>query len=207
MNPKSFSHLVAAFRTESDLLILPSLSASFTFISCIFGFQEFHKQQMCYYFHEQISSQKKISYSFLIIKLRSVSLFKKMPNFLSHFLEFPSSLHCRLTSKICGSSHSCYLACFRLRGESESCSVVSSSLRPQGSQLVKFLCPWNSPGKNPGVDCHSLLQGIFPTWRLNPGCLNCRQILYHLSYQGSPLYDYMPTKNLLSIFIGLFYYQ
>ena len=40
MNPKSFSHLVAAFRTESDLLILLSLSASFTFISCIFGFQD-----------------------------------------------------------------------------------------------------------------------------------------------------------------------
>ena len=73
-------------------------------------------------------------------------------------------------------------------------------------ESTRLLCPWNSPGKNPGVDCHSLLQGIFPTWRLNPGCLNCRQILYHLSYQGSPLYDYMPTKNLLSIFIGLFYY-
>ena len=29
------------------------------------------------------------------------------------------------------------------------------------------ICPWNSPGKNPGVDCHSLLQGIFLTWGLN----------------------------------------
>ena len=25
------------------------------------------------------------------------------------------------------------------------------------------LCLWNSPGKNTGVDCHALLQGIFPT--------------------------------------------
>ena len=24
-------------------------------------------------------------------------------------------------------------------------------------------CPWNSPGKSTGVDCHFLLQGIFPT--------------------------------------------
>ena len=24
------------------------------------------------------------------------------------------------------------------------------------------LCPWDSPGKNIGVDCHFLLQGIFP---------------------------------------------
>ena len=35
--------------------------------------------------------------------------------------------------------------------------------------------------------CHSLLQGIFPTQGLNPGLLHCRQILYCLSHQGSPL--------------------
>ena len=32
----------------------------------------------------------------------------------------------------------------------------------------------------------SLLQGIFPTQRLNPGLPHCRQILYHLSHKGSP---------------------
>ena len=31
----------------------------------------------------------------------------------------------------------------------------------------------------------SLLQGIFPTQRLNLGLLHCRQILYHLSHEGS----------------------
>ena len=34
--------------------------------------------------------------------------------------------------------------------------------------------------------CHSLLQGIFLTQGSNLGLLNCRQILYHLSHQGSP---------------------
>ena len=34
--------------------------------------------------------------------------------------------------------------------------------------------------------CHSLLQGIFPTRGLNSGLLHCRQILHHLSHQGSP---------------------
>ena len=29
------------------------------------------------------------------------------------------------------------------------------------------LCPWDSPGKNTGVSCHALFQGIFPTQRLN----------------------------------------
>ena len=32
----------------------------------------------------------------------------------------------------------------------------------------------------------SLLQRIFPTQESNWGLLNCRQILYQLSYQGSP---------------------
>ena len=44
----------------------------------------------------------------------------------------------------------------------------------------------DSPDKNTGVGCHALLQGIFPTWGLNLGLLHCRQILYHLSHQGSP---------------------
>ena len=43
----------------------------------------------------------------------------------------------------------------------------------------------DSPGKNTGVDSHSLFQGIFPTHRLNPGLLHCKQILYGLSHQGS----------------------
>ena len=31
------------------------------------------------------------------------------------------------------------------------------------TEAAKFLYPWDSPGKNTGVGCHSLLQGIFPT--------------------------------------------
>ena len=32
----------------------------------------------------------------------------------------------------------------------------------------RFLCPWDSPGKNTAVVCHALLQEIFPTLRSNP---------------------------------------
>ena len=49
------------------------------------------------------------------------------------------------------------------------------------------LCPWNSPGKNTGMGSHSLLQGIFLMEGSNPGLLYCRQILYCLSHQGSPI--------------------
>ena len=36
-------------------------------------------------------------------------------------------------------------------------SVVSNSLRPHGLKPTRLLCPWNFPGKNTGVGCHSLL--------------------------------------------------
>ena len=36
------------------------------------------------------------------------------------------------------------------------------------------------------MGCLSLLQGIFPTQRLNPGLPHCRRILYQLNHKGSP---------------------
>ena len=40
-------------------------------------------------------------------------------------------------------------------------SVVSDCLRLHGLQPTKLLCPWNFPGKNPGMGYH--VQGIFLT--------------------------------------------
>ena len=48
-------------------------------------------------------------------------------------------------------------------------SVVSDSLRPHGLWPIRLFCPRDFPGKSAGVDCHFLLQGIFPTQELNPG--------------------------------------
>ena len=50
-----------------------------------------------------------------------------------------------------------------------SCLIVSESLQSCGLWTASLLCPWNSPGKNNGVGCHSLFQGIFPTEGSNPG--------------------------------------
>ena len=58
-----------------------------------------------------------------------------------------------------------------------SCSVVPDSVLPS-----RLFCPWNSPGKNTGVGCHSLLQGIVPIQGLNLDLLHCRQILNYLSH-------------------------
>ena len=61
------------------------------------------------------------------------------------------------------------------------------SLQPRGLQPARLLRPWNSPGKNTGVGSHSLLQGLFQTQELNQDLVDRRQILYQLSYQGSPI--------------------
>ena len=55
-------------------------------------------------------------------------------------------------------------------------------LQPHGPLPARLLCPWDSPGKNTGVDCRALLQGVFLAQGLNPSplqLLHQRQILYH----------------------------
>ena len=61
-------------------------------------------------------------------------------------------------------------------------SFVSDTLRPHGPQSTRLLCPWNSLGKNIGVHCHSLLQGIFLTQGSNPSLL----CLLHWQPGGPP---------------------
>ena len=50
-------------------------------------------------------------------------------------------------------------------------------------QPVRLLCPWDSPGKNAGVGCHALLQGIFPTQGSDPHLLR----LLHWQVVSLPL--------------------
>ena len=65
------------------------------------------------------------------------------------------------------------------------------------SSVARLLCPWDFPGKNTGVVCHFLPQGIFPTQESNLGLLHCRQILYWLSAY-SPLKPHF-SKNFFFI--------
>ena len=63
---------------------------------------------------------------------------------------------------------------------------MNPTLQPHGLQPTRLLCPWDFPGENAGVGCHFLVRGIFLTQRSNWGLLDCRQVLYRLSYKGSP---------------------
>ena len=128
-----------------------------------------------------------------------------MDHFLKVFIEFATILllFCALVSWPRGIWHSCpptrdrtytpYIRTWSLKplglqrspldsflSESESRSVVSDSLWPQG-----LYSPWNSPGQNTGVGSLSLLQGIFPTRdRTQVSCI--AGILHQLSHKGSP---------------------
>ena len=70
-----------------------------------------------------------------------------------------SSITAKSVGKICHG----YLWPLERKSKSVSSSVVSDSLRPHGLQSARLLCPWNYPGKNTRVGCHSLHQEIFPT--------------------------------------------
>ena len=66
------------------------------------------------------------------------------------------------------------------------CCLVNKlypTLQPHGLESTKLLCPWDFPGKNTGVGCHFLLQGLFLTQGSNPRLLQMSSV--PLSHQGS----------------------
>ena len=78
-------------------------------------------------------------------------------------------------------------------------SVLSNSVLPYGLQPARLPCPWNSPGKNTGVGCCALLQGIFWTQGSN-------HISYaYLHWQVSSLPLVPPGKPEMIIFTAIYY--
>ena len=71
------------------------------------------------------------------------------------------------------------------------------SLWPRGLSPTRLrLCPWDFPGKNVGVGCHFLLQGIFLTQELNLHFLHWHEDFSPLSHRGSPLHcSQLSLKN------------
>ena len=117
---------------------------------------------------------------------------------------FPLSPSLPVSTSAFSTSAPLFLACkcvhlshfSRFHGCVSSCSVTEA-LQPHGlySPPVSSV-HGDSSGKNTEVGCHSLLQGIFPTRGLNPALLHCRQILFHLKRQGSPLDSIYMCVNL-----------
>ena len=95
----------------------------------------------------------------------------------------------------------CCVLCLAVQSCLTFCDAMDCS--PSGSSVLG-----DSLGKNTGVGCHALLQGIIPTQRSNSGLLHCRWILYQLSYQGSPLLSLpfcnfpYPNHNLMKFYLS-----
>ena len=77
----------------------------------------------------------------------------------------------------------CVYVCVCERSLAQLCPTLCDPMvcSPPGSSVHG-----DSPGKNTGVGCHSVLQGIFLTQEWNLGLLLCSWILYWLSHQESP---------------------
>ena len=88
-----------------------------------------------------------------------------------------------------GSVHVCML----------SPSVMSDCLQAHGLQPTRLLCPWDSPSKNIGVGCHSLLQAIFlPRDRTHGSCVSCigRRVPYYWSHpETQPMTDWLTLRR------------
>ena len=107
-------------------------------------------------------------------------------------------LHLSLTPLPLGNHRSILGVCDSASvSESESFSVVSDSLRPHGLWPMRFPHPWSFPGKNTGVGCHFLLQGIFPIQGSNPGLLPPRQMFCCLSHQEAVFHRSVRWSRIL----------
>ena len=128
-----------------------------------------------------ISNKRILMIQYSVCNMDIYSFFLQQTNLLIGKESKISSLHSfRLSSPLQAAPHMCVCV---------SCSVLSDFLQPHGLKPTRLFCPWNSLGKNTGVGCHFLLQGIFLTQGSNLGLLHWRWILDCVSHQGSPVYS------------------
>ena len=82
------------------------------------------------------------------------------------------------------------------------CSVMANSLQPHGPTTL--LCPWNFPGKNPGVGSISYSRGSSsPRDQTCASCFSCtsRRVLYHLYHLGNLFIFIISISFLLYNFV------
>ena len=121
-------------------------------------------------------------FSFSVIILRSIFAVLSVSNLLSLLL---SSIPLYWCITICLSLHLLmgiwvvFCACL----VAQSCLTLWD---PMDCNLPGSSAHGDFPGKNTGVGCHALIQGIFLAQGSNPGLPHCRWILYHLGHQGGP---------------------
>ena len=94
--------------------------------------------------------------------------------------------------------------CVLLCSVAQSCPALCNpmNLLPprRHEEPARFLCPWDSLGKNTGLGCHFLLQGIAPTQGSNSRLLHWPAVSLSLSHLGSPMYrNTVHCKNFCNL--------
>ena len=88
------------------------------------------------------------------------------------------------------------------------CCLVAKScptvLRLHDLWPIRLLCPWDFPGKNTGVGCHSLLQGIFATQGSELSLPHLQANSLPLSHEGGPLETYV---YIYFLYIYIFFFS
>ena len=92
-------------------------------------------------------------------------------------IQMPSESQASTACSSEGSRDSYWSIRILLNWGSVSVAQSHSTLRPHGWGPARLLHPWDFPGKNSGVGCYSLLQGIFLTQGSNLGLPHCQQTL------------------------------
>ena len=96
-----------------------------------------------------------------------------------------------------GKNHYSFFASFEGAKQLQSCRTLCN---PMEYNPLDSSVHGDSPGKNTGVDCHALLQGIFPTQGLNP----CLLHLLHWQVGSLPLAPLgSPTHSTQSVWVHM----
>ena len=82
--------------------------------------------------------------------------------------------------------------------------VVPDSSRPHGLQPTRLLCPWDFPGKSPGVGCHCLLHRGLPSIhqiKHNSCCSESSQLYFsnhfHWTWRKTLCFYHIHSRYLL----------
>ena len=130
-----------------------------------------------------------MSYLRTILLVQSLSFFPSLSNLV---IQFPIwKLLLAVTTTLSQGSWPCSFHCIELVTVLLFRVWTKTPCKPRDCSPPGLFCSWDFPGKNTGVSCYFLLQGIFLTQRSNPSLLHWQVSSLSLSYQGSPCIEFL----------------
>ena len=179
-----FNFLIMSYETQKLCILMKSKLSIFPFVSCAFGVTP---KKWLWNTGSQRFTPMLSHKSFIILALTFDSIWVNFHIFYEVGIPFHSFAHDYLIPE--SFVENTILSPFNFLNTpvKDHTSVLSHFSHAQLCATLRtvvhqILCPWDSPGKNTGVVCHALLQGIFWTQGLKLGlsifCVG-RWVLYH----------------------------